>query len=133
MKMVKGRTLKEGQKVFVYFNLHKKMFSIRDVETGLVVAHTNKIQLEDVQFKVSEAGRQRVLSEKKKNVHAGVVGKYFTEEELRPNLFDYATYDPYKYDSFVDKQSGEKLKEAEFVILTSEPYTQIRYLYEGRS
>jgi hypothetical protein len=64
-------------KVFVYFNLHKKCFSVKALEgvnKGKVVQHTDNIVLLLPKFKVSEAGRQRVLREKRKNVHAGVVG-----------------------------------------------------------
>lgn len=64
-------------RVFVYFNLHKKCWSIRAMEgnqKGRVIAHAQAVELANCTFKVSEAGRQRVLREKRKNVHAGVVG-----------------------------------------------------------
>ncbi len=55
-------------KVFCYFNLHRKCFSIKALEgpnKGRVVAHSDKVLLSDGVFKVSEAGRQRVLRERK--------------------------------------------------------------------
>lgn len=118
MEMVKGRTLVEGQKVFVYFNLHKKVFSVKDVKTGLVVAHTEDITLQDATFKVSEAGRQRVLKEQRKNVHAGVVGTYTTNKltEHNPNR---ATYNPYKFDSFVELQTYAPIRTAKRVRLVN--------------
>jgi hypothetical protein len=116
MEQVKNRTLEVGQEVFVYFNLHKKVFSVKDVKTGLVVAHTEQIALEDATFKVSEAGRQRVLKEQRKNVHAGVRGK-FTGTLTTNQLGREATYNPYKFSSFVDKSSEEPLKEARVVHL----------------
>lgn len=65
-------------KVKVYFNLHKHCFSVVSLEKGdsygKVVAHVSEIMLSEVKFKVSEAGRQRVLREKRKNVHAYCVG-----------------------------------------------------------
>lgn len=103
----------QGQKVFVYFNLHKKLFSVRDQLTGLVVDHTNHITLRDVVFKVSEAGRLRVLREKRKNVHAGILG-YVTDND--ETLTERAFYNPYKYDSFVDA-NGQKLSKASIVAL----------------
>jgi hypothetical protein len=119
MQVVKGRTIQFGQEVFVYFNLHKKCFSVKDAKTGLVIAHTDKIELEEVTFKVSEAGRQRVLREKRKNVHAGVKGKYVG----CPRVLDFkepqATYNPYKYDSFVDKTTEMKLEKASRVKLSN--------------
>ena len=67
-------------RVFVYYNLHKKCWSIRALEgenKGRVIAHRHEVCLENVTFKVSEAGRQRVLREGRKNVHAGCVGNWF--------------------------------------------------------
>ena len=64
-------------RVFVYYNLHKKTFSVKALDgsrKGRVVYHADEVLLSDCQFKVSEPGRQRVLSERRKNVHAGVVG-----------------------------------------------------------
>lgn len=65
-------------KVYVYFNLHKKCWSIKALsgnQKGRVVAHADAVDLKDCTFKVSEAGRQRVVRTKQKNVHAGVVGE----------------------------------------------------------
>lgn len=62
-------------KSFIYFNLRKKCFSIK--HDGIVVAHASAVTVFHATTKVSEAGRQRVLKEKVKNVHAGVVGHVF--------------------------------------------------------
>ena len=116
MKMVKERTIELGQEVFVYFNLHKKCFSVKDVKTGLVIAHTDSIALEEATFKVSKAGRERVLREQKKNVHAGVKGKYagtVTTNELGSEAY----YNPYKVESFVNKETMEPLETANVVHL----------------
>ena len=67
----------EGLKCFVYFNLHRKVWSIKALEgehKGRVIAHSSMVEMSDCSFKVSEAGRQRVLRDKRKNVHAGIVG-----------------------------------------------------------
>ena len=63
-----------GKKVKIYWNLHKKMYSVMDAETRLVIAHKRTVHLDGVSFKVSEAGRQRVIASGKKNVHAFVCG-----------------------------------------------------------
>ena len=59
---------------------------------------------------MSEAGRQRVLREKRKNVHAGVVGWYNSAVDVAKIGSCYKTtnvrYNPYVYSSFVD--SNEK-------------------------
>ena len=91
-------------KVFVYYNLHKHVWSIKALEgaqKGRVIAHSPTVLLQNAQGKVSEAGRQRVLREKRKNVHAGIVGTLVHREVegYFPGL--QVTYNPYKYDSFV--------------------------------
>ena len=86
---------------------------------------------DDVTFKVSESGRQRVLKEKRKNVHAFLLAKivrpYPTfsdmyESYLIPDIesgvkFSHATYNPYKYDSFMNKDTNEKLTSCTRAIL----------------
>jgi hypothetical protein len=119
MEIMKGRTLQYGQEVFVYFNLHKRCFSVKDVKTGLVIGHTDKIELEEATFKVSEAGRQRVLREQRKNVHAGVKGKYVGCPKFIDMKSPEATYNPYKYESFVNKATEEKLERASRVKLSN--------------
>jgi len=64
---------------------------------------------------VRQGGRQRVLREGKKNVHAFVRGEatYFSKYDC-PTL-DNVGYNPYKYDSFVkliDKTPVRKAKRA---------------------
>jgi hypothetical protein len=77
-------------KVFVYFNLHKRVFSVKALEgkdKGRVIGHRTMLAIDSPVFKVSEAGRQRVVRERRKNVHAGVVGSVL--------------YNPYVFSSFV--------------------------------
>ncbi len=113
-------------KVFVYFNLHKKLFSIKSMEgenKGKVIGHADCIILDDVTFKVSEAGRQRVLRERKKNVHAGVIG-YLNEQGIRliiatRDLATKVTYNPYKYQSFVDAETLEPVLTANHALLVN--------------
>lgn len=114
LQAYKGRTLEAGTPVKVYRNLHNQTFSIVDVATGLVVAHSEVVNLKDAKFVVSEAGRQRVLREKQKNVHAYVVGTFVsTHRESRRHE---ATYNPYKYETFVTS-TQEPLHEAAAVTL----------------
>lgn len=99
-------------KVFVYFNLHRKCFSIKALEgdnKGRVIAHADKVYLSDATFKVSQAGRERVIREKRKNVHAGVVGHWEKDfqsfndvsVDLLREIGKPITYNPYKYETFV--------------------------------
>jgi len=110
-----NQKLKEGDKVFVYFHLRKKLFSVRSQKTRLVVAHLTNVNLLNAEFIVSQKGRERVLKERVKNVHAGVAGIY-TEQNDTVDA-EKATYNPYKYDSFVNVKNGEKIFKADFVNL----------------
>jgi hypothetical protein len=105
-------------RVFVYWNLHKDCWSVKALEgenKGRVIKHANNINLTHCTFKVSKAGRERVLREKRKNVHAGVVGNLsFVGEVGDTALWECAsaypafipvTYNPYKYSTFVRKNN----------------------------
>ena len=73
-----------GSMVFVYRNLQKDCWSIRAQQgenRGRVVLHAKAIVLHHPVFKVSEAGRQRVIAEQRKNVHAGVEGYLLGAED----------------------------------------------------
>ena len=91
--------------VRVYYNLHKETFSIQHKVDGrwLVRGYADEVLLKDATFKVSEAGRERVLMEGRKNVHAYVIGTLV--EEVPPTVYD-ITYNPYKFSSFVEKKSA---------------------------
>ena len=112
-------------KYFVYFNLHKKTWSLKNNKTKLVDFHSDVTIMRNCDFKVSQAGRKRVLEQKRKNVHAGVLGEVvqsfdiFDTMPILPPTPDYIeiTYNPYKYDSFVIKATGEKVNSADKVIM----------------
>ena len=111
-------------RVFVYFNLHRKCFSIKALEgdrKGRVVAHSTTVLLEGCKFKVSEAGRQRVLREKRKNVHAGVTGTWINADRVE-SCYEFlsmvgrqVSYNPYKYSSFVIKATEQVVDKADVV------------------
>jgi hypothetical protein len=98
-------------RVQVYFNLHKKTYSIRSKKTRKVVGYSDNISLENIEFKVSESGRKRVLKEQRKNVHAVIEGDLVAHITLNKGMRG-VTYNPYKYDSFVVKKSLEPIFEA---------------------
>jgi hypothetical protein len=109
--MSETQTIPAGTTVRVYWNLHKKCYSVQTYVDGWkVTLHASHVQLEDVTFAVSSAGRERVRREKAKNVHAYMVGKW------APDQMGYGapiTYNPYKNNTFVC--DGEPVHEAEFV------------------
>ena len=94
----------------VYRNLHKKKqgrigcWSVR--QAGKVVAHTPYILLRDAKFVVQPAGREKVLREQRKNVHAFVKG-YLVHAREADKLIEpiqwtesAITYNPYEYPYF---------------------------------
>ncbi len=113
-------------KVYVYYNLHKKVWSIKALEgpeKGRVIGHSSMVVLENCTFKVSEAGRQRVLREQRKNVHAGVVGTLVAVAGERA-WFPYpvskqVTYNPYKYETFVYRSDESPIKNCARVLMTA--------------
>lgn len=102
-------------KVDVYFNLRKKVFSIR--HKGKVIKHLDKVCLKDCEFVVSEKGRQRVLREKRKNVHAVVRGTLI--KRVPDVLKKEITYNPYVMKTFCLKSSGKSIYHAKHVKLVS--------------
>ena len=65
------------ERVRVYRNLHTQCYSVQTHIPGVgwrVNRHVDDITLVNAEFKISEAGRQRVRREHRKNVHAYVYG-----------------------------------------------------------
>lgn len=112
-RIYKNRTLNEGDKVEVYRNLRTGGFSIR--KDGLVVAHSSLFYLRNISVRVEEKKRLQVIKNKSKNVHAYIIG-FFTYKTISKNLNREIYYDPYFYNSFIDKDSREKILSAKKVL-----------------
>lgn len=115
-------------KVYIYWNLHKKCWSIKALsgpDKGRVKYHATAWEIVAPVFKVSEAGRQRVIREQCKNVHAGVVGylrgwldldrdqgsatyTYTYADEEAADTWERVTYNPYRWSSFVSYKNNEE-------------------------
>jgi len=120
-------------KVFVYRNLNRKgvVYSLKAMEgeyKGKVLGYATCLLIESPSFIVSEKGRQRVLLNKRKNVHAGVVGNVLAVYQYVPrhlDLPDYyndplhwqnihviampITYNPYKKPTFYVRKTGNAI------------------------
>lgn len=125
-------------KVFIYRNLNRSghMYSIKSLEgisKGKVIGYAPRMVVENAQLVVSQAGRERVLKQKRKNVHAGVVGdlvmvsgwitrmhnskaefKYCNEEEFIKTfpVGTTITYNPYLYRTFVLTNTEQPIHKA---------------------
>ena len=127
-------------KVQIYWNIRKKLWSMR--HKGKVIWHADEVVLHKCNFKVSEAGRQRVLRDNRKNVHAVVEGQLchargtdpsvpvpsgkFTDcyrsckfqDDVDVHDGDAVTYNPYRDDSFVTVEGHEPVATAQWVKMT---------------
>ena len=108
-------------KVAAYWNLHKNIFSIQSREKenyGKVISHVNSVVIALPKFVVRQAGREKVLETKQKNVHAFIVGHLLPGEFIipkeKPSL---VYYNPYKFNSFVKADTKEQIKQADVAIL----------------
>lgn len=105
-----------GKKVMVYYNLHKHTFSVTYKDR--LISHSDYVKLSDVEFRVRQGGRERVLKDKKKNVHSFVIGtlldycKYPCENLPSEPNNNIVTYNPYKYNSYVMKDTEEPVYRA---------------------
>ncbi len=114
-------------KVFVYWNFNKKLWSLRSLITKRVIGYRHKLCLRDCIFKVSQAGRNRVLREERKNVHAGVVGTITRHKKATIPI----TYNPYKYEKFVNKNSLAPIEKAQLVCFTNDGKCMIGENYDS--
>lgn len=112
-------------RVHIYWNLHRKCWTIQ--QRGRVYGYADWITLSGVTFVVREAGRQRVLRERRKNVHAFVVGDLvgFGNGEREPDSGCVrARYNPYEGPDFTC--GGEPIRDAPHAVLTGgRVYVQI--------
>jgi len=107
-------------RVRCYYNLQKKTFSIVDTATGRVIRHADSVHLSNVKFHVREGGRQRVLREQRKNVHAFVTGDLLWAGDLNLKITHYvheAYYNPYHCETFIDKGNDQPVYKADVAIL----------------
>jgi len=83
----------------------------------LVAGHVTDAIVAKVSFKVSEPGRQRVIRDRRKNVHAwgeGVlIGQSDTEIDCPIDL----AYDPYRNETFVERSTQRPIRRADFLIV----------------
>jgi hypothetical protein len=80
--------------------------------------YADYVKLRNVEFRVREGGKEKVRQEMRKNVHAFVIGDLIDYCEypcgdIPPETNDKViTYNPYKYDSFVNKETEEPVYKA---------------------
>lgn len=106
---------------YVYRNLTRKTFSVK--HGGRVIEHADRILILSGNFKVNENGRQRVIREQKKYVHAFITttdGYIRDREGAIENSIEYwdlnsrqkreVSYNPFKNETFIFRDSGEPVE-----------------------
>lgn len=99
----------KDQPVRVFKNLKHGCYSI--MQRGVVRASARVVRLSDVEFRVGEKGRQRMIRERRRNVHAFAVGRLVDyvhpddSRDIAPLEGRGAFYDPYRFGSFVDAET----------------------------
>lgn len=69
---------KENRVVQVYWNSHKKCYSIRDKKTRRVIRHSDRVFLKDAKPVISKSGLERKIKTGIKNVYAVIEGKWLS-------------------------------------------------------
>lgn len=97
-----------------------KVISVKKL--GRKIDYASAAVLTGVQFVVSEAGRQRCLRQRVRNVHAWVVGTDITQTPAAAMAADdpdlrKAIYDPWKGGAFVDAETLRPVHTAEMALL----------------
>lgn len=104
----------ENLLVEVYRNLRSGNWSIRAREgiyKGKVIAHTDELFVSFATFYVNEKVRLRVNELKRKEVHAYVIGKLTTKENVEYNNSIDIYYNPYKTIFFENLNTNEHMKD----------------------
>jgi len=84
-----------GKKVTVYFNLHKKLWSVK--YKGRVVLHVSHISIIPTKLHINENARLKVIKDKCRMVHAWINGEIvdFSDRDNEVNHEDAFNYNPY--------------------------------------
>lgn len=116
--------METNQLVSCYFNLHKKVFSVKQGRHP--IEHFDWVLLSDCSFRVRESGRQRVLQEKRRGVHAYVKGKVIIGSKTNENFLleipkyqeEYRIrYNPYLHGYFFFANNENPIYECEECLL----------------
>lgn len=121
----------EVGKCDIYFNLHKRVWSCRSRKTGLVESHSKVVLCPDpCTMVVRESGRQRVLKEKRKNVHAfaRVEDAYIYDNPTDWHTFGEQSiglirisYNPYRGGAFYRTDTGEDIHTLSSLLMVALP------------
>lgn len=118
--MREGKSLELGQRVEVYFNLHKGGFSIRSLDKsnpnkGLVSAYASNLSITNATFHLSMPTLATIRERKVKDVYAVVRGTLDNIGEIDNTEHRKGYCNPYKTGKFIDWDTKEEIKSADVV------------------
>jgi len=93
-----------------------------------LLKHVPRLELLNVVFKVSQAGRERVVREKRKNVHAFVEGDDCGVTNITSSNLRFIGYNPYVAGEFRDKETQKPAREASWAFINEKGITAINVL-----
>lgn len=119
------KLLNPSIRTYVYRNLRRNCLSL--IQQQHVVGYTEAVLLSDVEFRVRLGGRQKVLEQKQKNVHAFAIGKLsvvsnqLSVEELRTENCQLITvsYNPYRFGYFFNVETLEPVIASKRALVTT--------------
>jgi len=95
--------------MYAHRNLNRHVWSL--TRRGIVVAHVPAVVMEDCELRVRPGGRERVLRQQRKNVHAFIVGEVVDGKGGATAFFEKdamaCTYNPYRTGCFYLKDQPE--------------------------
>lgn len=116
--------------VRIYRNLHKQCLSVlhRTEKGWRLWKHVHRLEVLNPVFKVSQAGRERVLREKRKNVHAFVEGDFIGTTNVTSSNLRLVKYNPYVAGYFFDQETKQPVKKASWAFVNEKGIMAINTL-----
>ncbi|RLE27442.1 MAG: hypothetical protein DRJ65_02860 [Acidobacteria bacterium] len=108
-------------RVHIFKNWKHNCYSI--MQHGVVVASARQVRLGDVEFRVRETGRERMLQRQKKNLHAYAIGRLLDfvhptqDRDLGRVEGRSVFYNPYRFAYFADCETETPVAGADIVQL----------------
>lgn len=115
----------------IFFNLHKRVWSVRNRSTGRVERHARVVVLATgAHLVVQPAGREKTIRTGQKNVHAFVRGRDAGIQSDTAGWLSFVTglttacritYNPKRADHFTRVDTGERIDAASAVVMIAPP------------
>lgn len=92
----------EGKRVFVYRNMVRSTYAVRDLESGRVIDR-DEVWLRNATFAVSQTGRLQALRQGRCILHAGIIGTFVMRPPVVPRCEMKVRYNPRWDSDFTDE------------------------------